>query len=181
MEICWILEYVKVFCGYIFLMFIWPTVVFWKYLKDKKVAYRFSFCVTAQIVIINAVVLLMGLLHILNGIVVVCIFYGTFLVQVWKMSGIRKIRSLFVRSNENKFQKLRCRAAEILTGINAWIKKCWAESRSELGEYVILLVVLIGIYMLQSIYLELQHLKSLWIISLMYGKVECKLTKEKGN
>ncbi len=143
MEICWILECVKVFCGYIFLMFIWPTVVFWKYLKDKKAAYRFSFCVTAQIVIINAVVLLMGLLHILNGIVVVCIFYGTFLVQVWKMSGIRKIRSLFVRSNENKFQKLRCKAAEILTGIKAWIKKCWAENRSKLGECVILLVVLI--------------------------------------
>ena len=42
-------------------------------------------------------------------------------------------------------------------------------------------IVLTGIFVLQSIYLELQNLKSLWIISLMYGKVECKLTKEKGN
>ena len=64
MDVCLILEYAKVFGSYIFLMFIWPTVVFWKHLRTKTKRYHFSFCVTVQVVIVNTVVLGLGLLKI---------------------------------------------------------------------------------------------------------------------
>ncbi len=64
MDIYWLLEYIKVFSGYIFLMFVWPTVVFRNHLRRKSKIYHFSFCVTVQIIIVNSVVLLTGLFHI---------------------------------------------------------------------------------------------------------------------
>lgn len=67
MDIYWVFEYIKVFCGYIFLMFLWPTVVFDKYLKNRTKIYHFSFCITVQTILINSVVLMLGLFHILNN------------------------------------------------------------------------------------------------------------------
>lgn len=80
----WILEYGKVFFGWLFLMFLWPSVVFGAHLKEKTKTYRFSFCVTVQIVIVNIVVLVLGLLHILHQAVVVILFYGIFFYALWK-------------------------------------------------------------------------------------------------
>lgn len=80
----WILEYGKVFFAYLFLMFLWPSVVFQRHLKDKTRTYRFSFCVTVQIVIINTAVLLLGLLHILNRMTVIVLFYGIFFYALLK-------------------------------------------------------------------------------------------------
>lgn len=84
MDTYWILEYVKILAGYIFLMFIWPSVVFGEYLKGKSKRDYFSFCVTVQIVIINTVVLMMGLFGLLNTGLVAVIFYGIFLAAVLK-------------------------------------------------------------------------------------------------
>lgn len=80
----WILEYGKVFCGYLFLMFLWPSVVFGRHLKNKARSYRFSFCVTVQIVIINTVVLTLGLFHILSQMTVLLFFYGLFVYAFFK-------------------------------------------------------------------------------------------------
>lgn len=74
----WVLEYGKVFCGYLILMFLWPSVVFGGYLRKKAKSYRFSFCVTVQIVIVNTLVLLLGLFHVLNQITLCIFFYGVF-------------------------------------------------------------------------------------------------------
>ncbi len=90
MDIYWNMEEIKVFAGYIFLMYIWPSVVFWDYLKMKTKIFRFSFCVTVQIIIVNTVVLLMGLLHILNEKTVSCLFYGVFLIAVCRICKIIK-------------------------------------------------------------------------------------------
>lgn len=83
----WMLEYGKVFFGWLFLMFLWPSVVFGGHLKEKTRTYRFSFCVTVQIVIVNTVVLVLGLLHILCQAVVVILFYGIFFYALWKRRG----------------------------------------------------------------------------------------------
>ena len=66
----WIWEYGKVLCGYLFLMFLWPSVVFHRHLKKKPGVYRFGFCVTVPIIIINTVVLILGLFHVLNSWIV---------------------------------------------------------------------------------------------------------------
>ena len=75
----WISEYGKVFWGYLFLMFLWPSVVFAKHLRGKSKTYWFSFCATVPIVIINTAVLTLGLLHGLNQWIIRLIFYGSFI------------------------------------------------------------------------------------------------------
>ncbi len=76
----WVIEYSKVFCGYLFLMFLWPSVVFHKHLRTKSRTYRFSFCVTVPIVIMNTVVLGLGLIHGLDQRLIRFLFYGVFLL-----------------------------------------------------------------------------------------------------
>lgn len=78
----WIIEYAKVFGGYGFLLFVWPLTVFRKYLKEKSITFRFAFCVTAQIMLINTIVLGLGLLHILNAWTIRILFWGIFLFSL---------------------------------------------------------------------------------------------------
>lgn len=78
----WIAEYGKVMAAYIFLMYIWPSVVFHDYLKKKSRGIRFCFCITFQVILINTVVLGLGLLHILHGWILAVLFYGTFILAV---------------------------------------------------------------------------------------------------
>ncbi len=80
----WISEYGKVFCGYLFLMLLWPRVVFNRHLRTKSGLYRFSFCVTASIVAVNSVVLVLGLFQGLSQWIVRLIFYGVFVLAFLK-------------------------------------------------------------------------------------------------
>ena len=75
----WAVEYGKVFIAYMALMYIWPMVVFRKYLAPKSRTYRFAFCSTVQVVIVNTVVLLLGLVHLLNRWTMILVFYGVFI------------------------------------------------------------------------------------------------------
>ena len=75
----WIIEYGKVFLGYGFIMFLWPMIMFRKFLSGKSVTFRFSFCVTAQVVLLNTVVLSLGLLNILNEWTMRIVFFGPLL------------------------------------------------------------------------------------------------------
>lgn len=181
----WIGEYGKVFCGYIFLMFIWPSVVFGKYLRNKDKMFRFSFCISGQIVIINSVVLILGLFHILNQWMVNIIFYGIFLVSILykiKFESYRRAAStvyclitgtygfkLFLYKGIRKFFQ--------------WIKKQvlrgWNLIRSRLLEYMVLLtVVLYGmIYFSYGVFQDYNYgfgdmyVHHQWIQGLVEGKI----------
>ncbi len=78
----WISEYIKVLVGYLFLMFLWPLVVFHGHLRTRSKTYRFGFCVTVPIVIANVTVLMLGLFHGLNQWGVRLIFYGVFILAL---------------------------------------------------------------------------------------------------
>lgn len=78
----WIIEYGKVFFGYGFLMFLWPMIVFRKFFAGKSATFRFGFSVTGQVVLINTVVLLLGLLHILNVWTMRILFYVPLLISL---------------------------------------------------------------------------------------------------
>lgn len=84
----WIMEYMKVFCAYLSLMFLWPSVVFYGHLKKKTGIYRFGFCVSVPIIICNTIVLLFGLFHVQNQWIIVLVFYGTFAVAVIKNAAV---------------------------------------------------------------------------------------------
>lgn len=88
----WIIEYGKVLLGFGFLMFVWPMVVFRKYLTGKSATFRFSFCITGQVVLINTVVLLLGLIKLLNTWTMCILFYGTFLFSLREYYALTKER-----------------------------------------------------------------------------------------
>lgn len=78
----WIFEYMKVFLAYMFVMYVWPLTVFRGFLKNKSRTFRFAFCVTVQVILINDAVLFLGLFHLLNAWVVRLLFYGSFLFSI---------------------------------------------------------------------------------------------------
>lgn len=95
----WLLEYGKVFLAYMFIMFIWPSVVFHRFLRGRSLTFRFGFCVTFQTVLINTVVLLLGLIHLLQPLMVQILFYATFLCVLvrdvqWGEKQYKKLRHL---------------------------------------------------------------------------------------
>ncbi len=111
----WILEYGKVFCGYLFLMFLWPSVVFHGHLRGKSRTWRFGFCVTVPIVIMNTVVLLLGLFRVLNQWIICLLFYGVFVLAFVKNMAAfldRKYKNMMeakfpdVRTLKGKYREL---------------------------------------------------------------------------
>lgn len=80
----WTLEYIKMLFAYLFLMFVWPSVVFAGIFKGKSKTFRFGFCVTVQVVLVNSTVLLLGLVHLLNAWVIRALFYGVFIWSVFR-------------------------------------------------------------------------------------------------
>ena len=79
-------EYGKVLLGYIFIMFLMPSVIFYKHLQGKSPVYRFGFCVTAVPVCLNALVLFLGLFHILSMRLTALILAGVFLVCALRLA-----------------------------------------------------------------------------------------------
>ncbi|RRK30264.1 hypothetical protein EBB54_01870 [Schaedlerella arabinosiphila] len=136
METFWILEYLKVFSGYIFLMFIWPTVVFWNHLRSKSKIYHFSFCVTVQIVLINTIVLMMGLLHILNDRTCVWFFTCIFLLSICQR--IKALTFQYEESADSGIKVLLQSYSEKVRGLFRLGK----DSRSGIWEYILLFVVI---------------------------------------
>ncbi|MBO4799194.1 MAG: hypothetical protein J5489_00955, partial [Lachnospiraceae bacterium] len=90
-KLYWAIEYMKVFIAFIFIMYLWPSVVFKKHLKKKSSrTYKFAFCSVVQLIIINTSVLGLGLLHILRPWVFNILFYGTFFFFLLKDVRIEK-------------------------------------------------------------------------------------------
>ena len=114
----WIPEYGKVFFGYLFLMFLWPSVVFRNHLRGKSKGFYFSFCVTVPIIIINTVVLTLGLFHVLSQRLICWIFYGIFILAFLK-NGI-----LYCRKKELSYKQLKRIAcllcSEVTRRIRLW-------------------------------------------------------------
>ena len=78
----WILQYIWVLISYIFIMYIWPSVVFRKHLAGKSRTYRFSFCTVVMIVLINTVCITLGLPYLLYKWLVFILFFGVFIFTV---------------------------------------------------------------------------------------------------
>lgn len=102
----WLTEYSKVFFGYLFLMFLWPSVVFHRHLRTKSKTYRFGFCVTVPIVIINTVVLGLGLLNGLRQWLVELFFYGVFVLAFLK-NFVTYLDRKYRRMMETEFPNVR--------------------------------------------------------------------------
>ena len=80
----WILQYIHVLIAYLFIMFIWPSVVFRKHLKTKSRSYRFAFCWVVMIALINVFCIGLGLFKLLNVWLYRLVFYGIFVFSLVK-------------------------------------------------------------------------------------------------
>ncbi len=86
----WIVEFIKVLSGYIFLLYLWPSVIFRKKLSGKSLTYRFAFCSTVSILLSNTIIIGLGLFHILNECIVWWIYYGIFFLSIFKEKELRR-------------------------------------------------------------------------------------------
>ena len=86
----WIVEFIKVLSGYIFLLYLWPSVIFRKKLSGKSLTFRFAFCSTVSILLSNTIIIGLGLFHILNEGIVWWIYYGIFFLSIFKEKELRR-------------------------------------------------------------------------------------------
>lgn len=87
----WILEYLKVGFSYSFITFIWPMVIFRKFLKGKSRTFRLGFCVGTQMLLINTVVLMLGWIKLFNPVTINILFWGSFFISAfWNFRPTKK-------------------------------------------------------------------------------------------
>ena len=142
----WMGEYAKVLIGYVLVMYLWPRVVFRGHLRGKSRVYQFGFCVTAQVLLLNTLVLGLGMLHILNRWTVNIILYGAFLLSAfWRVrfsdQGLKLIANVSEGSMGPKTVLLRAGGRLFQWG-RALPERVWRFARPHLGEYAALTVLL---------------------------------------
>lgn len=137
-------EYGKILCAFCFLMFLWPVVIFSRHLKGKSLTYIFSFCITMQILLITAVILLLGVCHILYGWVVAILFYGAFAFSVVRKVGTqtwsnwyRALKSLLAGTYGFK-HFLREWGSATARALARFLQRVWHRLRSHVLEYGVL-------------------------------------------
>ncbi len=179
----WLTEYIKVFFAYSFVLFIWPLIVFRKYLSGKSVTFKFCFCSTAQIVIINTMVLMLGLVHLLNKWTMCIVFYG---ILLWSLRDklalteqrVKKIKYLVTGTMGWKHYFLHCRYA-ISKSVKENIKKFKKFYKKHAVEYTVLMVVLLygmiyfsyGAFRDYSYGFGDMYVHHSWVYGLIQGKI----------
>lgn len=178
-KVYWYLEYVKVLLGYIIFLYVWPSVVYRKYLKGKGIFFRCMFCPTVQIVLANTVILGLGIVHLLNKWIVVGLFYGIFIISLVRgenrknqlmkllLAGKCGVKIFIVRIFEKPI--------EIVKGI-------WNRFKKNLVEYILLAIILVfgmiffsyGAFQDYSYACNDQYTHHSWIYALKQGEVFAK-------
>ncbi len=138
------LEYIKVFAAYMALLYLWPNVVFRTYLKEKGLMFRFLFCCTAQIVLINGVVLSLALFGILKIGAVRLFFWGVPVISVILPIILQhKGDGLHAENTEMG----RCDRGFLLTGVLEKTtdkrKRFWRKYKGRMPEYLMLAIILL--------------------------------------
>lgn len=179
----WILEYGKVFIAYVFLMFIWPLVVFRGLLRGKSLTFQACFCPTCSIVLVNTVVLFLGLFHLLNKWTIWLFFYGVFLFSLlrlipFKRKYIETMKKLLNR--EYGLKMFLSRTNRLLRTTSArFSQKIWLRLKPHPIEYFMLLIIILygmiyfswGAFQDYSYGFGDMYVHHSWIYSLTQGKI----------
>ena len=141
----WVLEYVKVLLAYMFIMYVWPSVVFRRHLSGKGRAYRFCFCVNMSVLVITTGVLTMGVIHILDRIPVVIAFWAAFLIQLVRNYDLRLSRLKDIRRVLNRTLTVRRMLLNWHTynvgKLRGAVVKWWRSTKGRRLEYAVLCVI----------------------------------------
>lgn len=136
----WTAEYVSILCSYVFLMFLWPSVVFGKHLKGKGLLYRFCFCSLAQIIIVYAVCMGSVFFHAFSRYAILFFFYGIFFIMLLYHVG-RYCFQVVDDAISRDVDLLHC----IRLRFKIWIWESFGRLKLKLSEFLMLgIVVLFG-------------------------------------
>lgn len=121
----WILQYIWVLIAYIFIMYIWPSVVFKKHLSGKSRTYRFAFCTVGMVALVNLSCIVLGMPHLLFNWLYRLIFYGVFLFFLLKD---KRISHLTIKKFKNLISGTygaKSMFSDIFSFLKDQIKKIW--------------------------------------------------------
>ena len=149
----WIIEYVKVLAAFMLIMYVWPMVVFHKFLKGKSRTFKFGFCTVSMISIVNTVVILLGLMHVLNEWVVRILFYGAFLVSIMMMVRIRKESVNRLKYSVTGTMGRRTFTRSIFATIGEWTRKGFKKLKAFMGDNSVVYIMLILVIMYMMLYI----------------------------
>ena len=179
----WFFEYGKVLSAYIFLMFIWPLVVFRRLLRGKSLTFQVCFCPTCSIVLINTVVLFLGLFHILNKWTVWLFFYGVFLFCLLRFLPLDKNYIVTLKRLLNKEYGVKLFLLRKGCGVRAccarFFRKIWRRISPHPIEYLLLFILVIygmlyfswGAFQDHSYGFGDMYVHHSWIYNLTLGKI----------
>ena len=179
----WAVEYGKVLIAYVALMYVWPLVVFRKYLAPKSRTYRFAFCSTVQVVLVNTVVLLLGLIHLLNRWTMILVFYGVFLGSLlWKRKftgrRLKQIHQVLVGTRGVKLAIVQT-LDRVRSARKQLFRNFWKKTGGHRVEYLVLTVIVVygmiyfsyGTFVDHSYGFGDMYTHHSWIYGLMEGKI----------
>ena len=179
----WVFEFIKVLLAYMFIMYIWPSVVFRRHLSGKNRAYRFCFCVNMSILLINTGVLVLGLLGILNRLFVIIIFWAVFIIQLLRnydlgLSRLRDIKSVLGKTMSVRRMLLRWNTFN-LQKLRSPVSRWWSYTKGRRIEYALLiLIVSFGIAYFSANALQVhsygfgdQYVHHAWVYGLSQGQI----------
>lgn len=143
----WIMEYGKVLLSYGLLMFVWPLTVFRGFLKGRGATFKFSFCVTVQVVIINTAVLMLGLLQILNAWTMRILFYGIFFYSIrewFKVTPERKNKFKYLVNGSFGFKNfVHLEVRKYVRKLEELLKPVWLQYKRNWQEYTLLVLIIV--------------------------------------
>jgi len=179
----WALEYSKVHIAYMILMFLWPSLLFKKYLKGKSLTFRFGFCATAGMLIINTFVLILGLVGLLKPWFFRLLFYGSILVSLYfgipgKRNAMKQAARVLVGTYGFK-QLLLTAWTAFVNQIKKAVRTVLRGIEGHVGEYILLAIVLLygmiyftyGAFQMYSYGFGDMYPHNAWIYGLTQGQI----------
>ncbi|MBP5280152.1 MAG: hypothetical protein J6Z03_06680, partial [Erysipelotrichaceae bacterium] len=179
----WIIEMIKVFLAYMFVLFVWPSVVFYKYFRNKSLSQRFLICTIGVPIAITTLVIMLGLFHLLYQLIFVIGFYVIFAVQLYRMLDIPQEFFLHIKYLMTGSMKFKTFVFQINDWIRErsgnWIRKWWGLIRPHFLECVILFIIScyaliyfgIGCFEVTSYGASDMYVHHSWIYGLKQGKI----------
>lgn len=179
----WIIEYFKVAIAYGFIMFLWPSVVFYKILKGKSKTFWFGFCTTVSVMTATVVVLGLGLIHLLKPWVLFLLYYGSFVAALAirnreKLADISDFKRIAngTYGTKSYFDDL---LRKIVKTFAKLFKYAWSVLSERKTEYIFLLIIIAwgvlyfswgGFYDFSYGFGD-QYVHHKWIYGLMNGQI----------
>ena len=127
---------------YLFIMYLWPSVVFRKYLSNKGMAFRFSFCTTFMILLLNTVVLMLGIVGLLNVWTIRILFYGPLVYIFGAWIYRNRGKAIHIKYLLTGICSLRRVASGILKQIGSTIQKAWKKLLNRIRPHLLLYIML---------------------------------------